>query len=130
MNNNPYTVEVNPEQGFVRIDRNGSEKLYWESTEFRDEHALFAAFNAVKMALTKPSEMDKALVKLKLLHKARIDILFTGTSNKVRCIQKQKGVLLTWRHQGKTIEKPCEDVEEAAQVVRATFPLCSIKYVD
>jgi hypothetical protein len=94
MSNNPYSVEINPEQGFVRIDRNGSEKLYWESTEFRDEHALFAAFNAVKMALTKPSEMDKALVKLKRLHKARIDVLFIGTSNKVRCIRKAEGRLV------------------------------------
>lgn len=61
----PYHVEVNREEGFIRIARHSREMLYWEITEWEeDPDVAFVIAEAISTALTNPEEMDTKLAAM------------------------------------------------------------------
>ena len=56
-----------------------------------------------------------------------IKVLFRGSMNSLKAIEKDGRVLLSWRYRGRTVRKVCEDRAEAYQTARATFPMTAIK---
>jgi hypothetical protein len=59
---NPYHVEVNQEEGFIRIARHSREMLYWDQGEWEgDSEVYFTIMTAVVMALSDPEAMDGKL---------------------------------------------------------------------
>lgn len=62
---NKYRVEVNKEEGFIRIFRNDNEILYWDELEWvEDEEVPYAIANAIYLAFTNPEAMDAYQPKL------------------------------------------------------------------
>jgi hypothetical protein len=61
----PYHVEVNEEDGFVRIAWHSREMLYWDASEWQeDPDVVFAVARAITLALSAPEAMDRMLQRL------------------------------------------------------------------
>jgi hypothetical protein len=60
-----FHVEVNEEEGFIRIARHSREVLYWEMTEWEeDPEVIFKITEYITLALTQPNYFNTLLISL------------------------------------------------------------------
>lgn len=60
-----YKVEINPDEGFIKISRNSREMLYWQDTEWQESPDLiYTITEAIHLALTNPKQMDLTLSQM------------------------------------------------------------------